>query len=129
MVHTGTSDQPKRTRKHTKNKRTKRPPRPPTSQHSPREHPPLITKREGEHSSWISACEKAQDLTKALELSEDLQRQGIKPTIVTYSALTSTCEKCRDLTQALRLCVDVRREGIKLDIVTYNALTSTCEKG
>ena len=36
-------------------------------------------------------------------LFEDVRRQGIKPTIVTYSALTSTCEKETDLTQAKRL--------------------------
>ena len=57
-----------------------------------------------------------------------MRRHGIKPTIVTYNALTSTCEKGRGLTQALRLFEDVRRQGIKLDIVTYSALTSTCEK-
>ena len=47
-----------------------------------------------------STCEKGKDLTQALRLFEDVRRQSIKPTIVTYSALTSTCEKGKDLIQA-----------------------------
>ena len=56
-------------------------------------------------------------------------RQGIKPNIVTDSALTSACEKGQDLIKAVRLFEDVRRQGIKSTFVTYSTLTSTCEKG
>ena len=58
-----------------------------------------------------------------------MRRQGIKPTIVTYSALISACEKGQDLTKALQLSEDLQRQGIKPTIVTYNALISACEKG
>ena len=39
------------------------------------------------YSALISACEKGQNLPKALQIWKDLQRQGVKPTIFTYSAL------------------------------------------
>ena len=41
----------------------------------------------------ISACEKFQNRSKALQLSADLQRQGIKPNIVTYNSLINACEQ------------------------------------
>jgi len=43
--------------------------------------PDIIT-----YSSLISTCEKGQHEAKALQFCEDLPRQGIKPTIVTYNA-------------------------------------------
>ena len=62
-------------------------------------------------------------------LCEDVRREGIKPTIVTYNDLTIVFEKAKDLTQALRLFEEVLRPGIKPPIVTYLALTAACEKG
>ena len=81
------------------------------------------------YSALTSACEKGQDLIKAVRLFEDVRRQGIKPTFVTYSTLTSTCEKGQDLIQALRLFENVLRQGITPTIVTYSALMSVCDKG
>ena len=52
---------------------------------------------------------KGQELTQALRLYHEGQRQGMKIDNVTYSALTSACEKGHNLTQALRLFEDVRR--------------------
>jgi len=53
------------------------------------------------YSTLISACEKGEDLTKALQVFDYLQRHGIKPDIVTFSALISTCEKGKDPIKAL----------------------------
>ena len=41
----------------------------------------------------ISACEKGKQPDKALELLEDMQRRGLEPNTITYSAAISACEK------------------------------------
>ena len=77
----------------------------------------------------LSACEKSKDLEKALPLFEEMQLAGIKPDVITYSALISACEKGQDLPKALCLCEDLQRQDITPEIVTYSALISACEKG
>jgi len=64
-----------------------------------------------------------------LQLSVDLQRQGIQLNIVTYNTLISTCGKGKDLPKALQLCGVLQRQGSKPDTVTYNAVISGCDKG
>ena len=55
------------------------------------------------YNALVSACEQGKDLSKALQLLEDMQPQGIKPDIVAYNALVSACEKGEDLSKALQL--------------------------
>ena len=64
-----------------------------------------------------------------MQLCVALQRQGLKPDIVTHAALISACEKGQDLSKALHLCVALQRQGLKPDIVTYSALINACGKG
>ena len=48
-----------------------------------------------------------------MQLFEGFRHQGIKPDIVTYSALISACEKGRDRKTALRLFEEMQQKGIK----------------
>jgi len=58
-----------------------------------------------------------------------LQRYGIMPTIVTYSALITACEKGSDLPAALKVSADLQCQGgLKPNIVTFNALICACGK-
>ena len=77
----------------------------------------------------ISEAGKQRHWRQAASLFDDMLREGIKPDVVTFSALISTCEKGEDLPKALQLCKDFQHQGIKPDVVTYSALISTCEKG
>ena len=58
---------------------------------------------------WISSCEKGTDLGTALQLFERMQWQGIKPDVITYSALISAYEKGQYLPKALQLCEELPR--------------------
>ena len=46
-------------------------------------------------SAAISACEKAKQLRKALELLEEMRQKGLEPDVITYNAAISACEKNR----------------------------------
>ena len=58
-----------------------------------------------------------------------MQRQGIKPDAITYSALISACETGADLKQAMHVFKIMQRQGISPDPIAYNALIRACEKG
>ena len=57
-----------------------------------------------------------------------MQRRGMEPSVVTYSALISACGKGRDLKKALELFAQMQRRGLQLDVITFNALISVCGK-
>ena len=40
----------------------------------------------------ISTCDKGEQHEQALALSKAMQRQGVVPSLITYTALLSTCE-------------------------------------
>ena len=46
---------------------------------------------------------------KALQLSDEMQRQGVHPEVVTYTVLISACEKCRMTERALQLSDEIQR--------------------
>ena len=56
-----------------------------------------------------------------------MQRQGLHPEVVTYTAQISTCDKCRMTERALQLSDEMQRQGLHPDVVTYTVLISTCE--
>ena len=41
------------------------------------------------YNAAISACEKAKQAEKALELLEEMRQGGLKPDVITYSAAIS----------------------------------------
>ena len=45
------------------------------------------------YSTLISACEKGNELERALEIFATMRQEGVVPNVVTYSALISACAK------------------------------------
>jgi pentatricopeptide repeat protein len=56
-----------------------------------------------------------------------MQRQGVLPDVITYSALISACEKGKQPERALELFEAMQRQGVVPDVITYSALVSACE--
>ena len=44
-------------------------------------------------NALISACEKGEELERALEVLEAMQQQDVAPSLITYSALISACKR------------------------------------
>ncbi|CAK0868927.1 unnamed protein product [Prorocentrum cordatum] len=80
------------------------------------------------YNSLISACEKGNNLAKATELFDMLQRDNCEPTVITYNAMMSACARGRDLEKAQELFDAMQQKEIRPDAVSYNALISACEK-
>merc|ERR1712226_1283361 len=57
-----------------------------------------------------------------------MQRRGLQPDVITYSALISACEKACEPEKALELFVEMQRRGLQPDVITYSALISACGK-
>ena len=55
------------------------------------------------YSAAISACEKATQAQKALELLEEMRQKGLEPDVITYNAAISACEKATQAEKALEL--------------------------
>ena len=75
----------------------------------------------------FSTCEKSRKLERALQLFDEMQRQGLHPDVFTYTVLISTCEKCRMTERALQLSDEMQRQGLHHDVVTYTVLISSCD--
>ena len=57
-----------------------------------------------------------------------MQRQGVVPTTITYSALISACEKGPQPERALDVFEVMQRQDVVPDVIIYSALISACEK-
>merc|ERR1712159_685395 len=58
-----------------------------------------------------------------------MSQSGLKPDMLTFSALLSTCSKCQRWTEAIEILEQVRQIGVQMDSNMVNAITSTCERG
>ena len=58
-----------------------------------------------------------------------MQRQGVVPNAITYSALTSAGEKGQRLKQAMGMLYATQRQGVVPTTITYSSLISACKKG
>ena len=47
------------------------------------------------YTAVISGYEKGKQAEQALEVFQEMQRQGVVPDVITYSALISACEKSK----------------------------------
>lgn len=80
-------------------------------------------------SSAISACEKCGQWRFALDLLEQMKREGTGQTAIAYNAAISACEKGLVPHKALEIFEQMKREGVRPTVVTYSALISAAEKG
>ncbi len=81
------------------------------------------------YNAAISACEKGGQWEQAMQLLQQMVKQGITPNVISYNAAISACEKVGQCEHAIKLFGDMEKEGIKRDVITYNVAISACEKG
>ena len=62
-----------------------------------------------------------------MQLSDEMQRQGLHPEVVTYTVLISICEKCGMTERALQLSDEMQRQGLHHVVVTYTVLIVSCD--
>ena len=92
-------------------------------------------RRGGDRHVWrtctrqIGEIGKRRQWRRALQLFHSMQRHGVVPDVITYSALISACEKGNEPDRALKLFEAMKQQGIVPDVIIYNALISACEKG
>ena len=60
-------------------------------------------------NALISACEKAKQPERALEVFDAMQQQGVVPNVITYNALISACEKGKQPERALEVFQAMQR--------------------
>ena len=66
---------------------------------------------------------------KALEIFEQMKREGVKPTVVTYSALISAAEKGQQWKLALEVLEEMKAAGHGANVIAYSAAISALSKG
>eukprot|EP00913_Durusdinium_trenchii_P024301 g22815.t1 len=76
----------------------------------------------------VSACEKAGEWTKALQLMEALESTRLHGDVVLYSAAISSCEKGTQWLQALALLQWMSSAQCLPNRVSFSAAISACEK-
>mmetsp|Transcript_888 Transcript_888/g.1538 ORF Transcript_888/g.1538 Transcript_888/m.1538 type:complete len:690 (-) Transcript_888:199-2268(-) len=76
----------------------------------------------------ISACEKGLNPSKALEIFDEMKREGVRPTVVTFSALISACEKGQQWKLALQVLEEMKAT-FGPNVIAYSAAISALSKG
>ena len=64
-----------------------------------------------------------------MEIFKEMQRHGILPNTITYSAFFSALEKGKHPEHARKIFKGMQHHGIVPDIITYNAVISALEMG
>ena len=59
---------------------------------------------------------------KALQLSDEMQQQGLQPNVITYSAVVSACGKCEIPERALQLFDEMQQQGLEPNVIIYTAV-------
>ena len=78
------------------------------------------------YNAAISACEKAKQCDKAMELLEEMRQKGMEPDVITYSEAISACEKAKQAERASELFEEMKQKGLEADVVTDSAAMSAC---
>lgn len=80
----------------------------------------------------IQAYATIGQVDRALQLREEMKREGLEGNYFTYRAAISACAMSGQgdrSDQAVHLLQEMRDEGLKRDTIIYNAALSACEKG
>lgn len=67
--------------------------------------------------------------SKAIGIFEQMKREGVTPTVVTYSALISACEKGQQWRLALQVLEEMKAAGHGANVIAYSAAISALSKG
>jgi pentatricopeptide repeat protein len=67
-------------------------------------------------------------MEKAVECLSKAQEAGLKPDIITYSAVIDTCVKSDDVEKAVEWLSKAREARLEPNIIIYNAVIDACAK-
>lgn len=78
------------------------------------------------YTSLIRACVQTKDLTKALELLEEMKHRRLEMDVMVYSGLVQVCGSCKDAKTALMLLHEMLSKGIQPNEITKKAFVQIC---
>ena len=94
-----------------------------------RKDPTVVKPNIQVYNAAIRACAEATDVDMALELLDDLRKDGLQPTLVTYGTLMTAAERVASTDVASRIFSFLRDEdGLEPNEVIYGAAISCCRK-
>ena len=70
----------------------------------------------------------APEPEQALQLLREMQRQSVKPDVISYNAAISACEKGAQPEQAVQLLRAMQQQSVEPDVIRCSASISACEK-
>merc|ERR1712224_987870 len=74
----------------------------------------------------LDSCVKCGDLKRALQVFEDVKKEGKHKNTVLYTTLIKGCSKQKDLQSALALFREMKQEMVPYNIITYNSIIDVC---
>lgn len=80
------------------------------------------------YNAAIRVCAEAFDLKRALQLMEDLQTEGLTPTIVTFGTLMTASERVESIDGANSVFRAMREVEMEPNEIIYGAAISCCRK-
>ncbi|KAL4857943.1 Protein Rf1 [Chlorella vulgaris] len=80
------------------------------------------------YTSLVDACVAAggKDTEMAFELVDEMRRQGLAPSVITYGCLLAACEKQGDVSRAFKLYQQACKEGVVPSDQMHDMLISMC---
>ena len=67
-------------------------------------------------------------IERAVQLSDEMQQQGLHPEVVTYSVLINACEKGKRAERTSHLFHKRPQQGLQPSVITHSTLISACRK-
>ena len=71
------------------------------------------------YSAAISACVKAKQPGKAVELLVEMGQKGLEPNVLAYNAAISAIESANQPDKAMELLAAMWWKGLEPDVITY----------
>jgi len=80
------------------------------------------------YNSTIDVCVKCGNLSKGVEIFQEMREQGKHRNTIIYTTLIKGYGMDKDLTKALELFHEMRAEGVPYNTITYNSIIDACIK-
>jgi pentatricopeptide repeat protein len=78
------------------------------------------------YGCMLDSCVKCGDLQLALQVFEDVKKEGKHRNTVLYTTLIKGCSKQKDLQSALALFREMKQEQVPYNTITYNSIIDVC---
>jgi pentatricopeptide repeat protein len=80
------------------------------------------------YNAAIRVCAEAFDLDRAMKLLEQIQKEGLQRTVVTYGSLMTACERVGCVDSASKVFRSMKADNITRNEKVYGAAISCCRK-